>query len=282
MNKELSKISLGLINFTNCIPVNYSLYEWSHDKLVLSEGYPTLINQLMRDKQVHVAPISSIEYLNNQDLYTLIDNVCISSDGEVDSVILFSNYDFMDLEEKTIGIPYTSSSSIALLKILLNEYQYDLNRIKFKTHKYETSLEDALKNRFDAVLYIGDPALIANIKYQDQFKKYDLGKLWKDFTGYPMTFGTWVAQSDWASSQEDDYNWICFILDKAVEAGLNMYFNEIINITSTKLNLDKNHIENYLTKKINYNFTQKHKEGLELFKKLYDNLNIKPDNYSNV
>ncbi|HBH17420.1 MAG TPA: hypothetical protein DDX14_00470, partial [Cyanobacteria bacterium UBA9579] len=192
MNKELSKISLGLINFTNCIPVNYSLYEWSNERLILSEGYPTLINQLMLEKQVHVAPISSIEYLKNQDQYKLIETACISSDGDVDSVILFSNYDFMDLEEKTIGVPYTSSSSITLLKILLNEHQYDLSRIKFKTHKYETSLEDALNSKFDAVLYIGDPALTANIKYQHQFKKYDLGKLWKEHTGYPMTFGTWV------------------------------------------------------------------------------------------
>ena len=283
MSKNLdSVISMGLINFTNCLPINYSLYQLVSNRLILSEGYPTLINQLMEDKQVHVAPISSIEYIKHSDRYELIESACIASDGDVASVILFSNYDFEDLEEKIVGIPYTSSSSVALLKILLNEHQFDISRIKFQKHKYEHDLDQALNGIYDAILYIGDPALVANINYPDKFKKYDLGRMWKELTGYPMTFGTWVAQSDWKSSQKDDFEWVNLLLTKAVEDGLTIYFNEVIEIASKNLNLEKIHIEDYLTNKIQYNFTDRHKEGLELFKSLYSKLDKRSEDYLKV
>lgn len=281
-NNVNSTISMGLINFVNCIPINYSLYKWGHEKLILSDGYPTLLNQLMLDNQLHVAFVSSIEYLKNMDKYTLIEEPCISSDGEVGSVILFSNCDFEDLEEKVVGIPYTSSSSNTLLKVLLDQYGYDLGRIEFVTHKYESSLESMLNGKFDAVLYIGDPALTGNIKYKDKFKCYDLGKMWKDLTDCPMTFGTWVARTDWKINNEDDYNWVSFILNKAVEAGLNMYFNDIVEIAQRKLEIDRIHVEDYLTRKINYSFTNKHREGLELFKNMYDNLNMQAEKFLKV
>lgn len=266
-------INLGAINFTNCLPVNYPMYKWAFDRLIMKEGYPVLINQLMRDKKIHAGPISSIEYIKNSDKYTLIEGPCISSDGEVGSVMLFSSYDFEDLEGKTVGVPYTSSSSTALLKILLDKHGLDLSKIKFQVHKYESSLIESLNGQYDAILYIGDPALISNVNHKKQFKIYDLGKMWKEFTGYPMVFGTWVAWSDWAFSQKDDFEWLCFILDKAVDAGLNIYLNEIINIASNSLKLDKTHIEDYLTCKINYKFTERHKKSLKLFESLYNNLN---------
>ena len=197
-----SIISLGMINFTNCIPVNYSLYKWNHEKIIISEGYPTLINDLMRHNQLDVAPVSSVEYLNNPDKYTLIDNICISSDSNVASVILFSNYELNELEGKKIGIPYTSATSVALLKIILLKSGIDIANIKFIVHKYEISLKEALTARYDAILYIGDIALISNIKYGDIFKAFDLGLLWKNITGCPMVFGSWVARSDWEFHHE--------------------------------------------------------------------------------
>ncbi|MFH0702247.1 MAG: menaquinone biosynthesis protein [bacterium] len=271
-------INIGLINFTNCLPINYSFYKWNYEGIILKEGYPSLINELMYNEKIHAAPISSVEYLKNKDKYTLIDTICISSDGEAGSVILFSNYELEKLAGKTIAVPYTSASSIALLKILLNEYS-DLNTVKFQVHKYETTLEEALKNQYDAILYIGDPALIANIKYKDEiFKKYDLGKCWKELTGYPMVFGTWAALSSWKSLNENknknDFEQVKFLLNKAVESGLNMYFNEIINLALKNLNFNlnlsnANYIKNYLTENIKYNFTENHKKGLELFETLY-------------
>lgn len=278
---EEKLISIGQINFLNCLPVNYSFRTWGLENIVLSDGYPSLINQLMEDQQIHIAPISSIEYLKNQDKYSLIDTISISSFGEAGSVVLFSNFEFNELEGKKIGIPYTSATSIALLKVLLQENKINLNNVKFSLHKYETGLDEMLKGDYDAVLFIGDPALVANIQYQDKFLKYDLGKLWFDKTGYPMVFGTWVAQSDWKICYGDDFDRISFLLNKAVDAGLNMYLNEIIELAAESLKLEKIHIKKYLRDNINYTFTDQHKHSLKLFQNFYFNLE-KQFNYSGV
>lgn len=275
-NAPISSVSIGIINFTNCLPINYTLEKWSLGKVILSRGNPTLINQLMKDGQIHVAPISSIEYLINEDDYVLLKDACITSDAECGSVILFSNYKIEELQGKIIGIPYNSATSIEMLKIILKEKGILLENITFLKHKYKDILVDALENDFDAVLYIGDNALTSRIKCKKEIIQYDLGKLWKDLTGLPPVFGVWVARADWVAIHKDDFDWVKFIINKAVEAGLGIYFNELIKVAASNLNLEDHYIKDYLTNKIKYTFTLDHEKSLYLFKELYKKLDCNP------
>ena len=278
----MKKISLGLINFINCLPINYTLEKWAHEDIILSWGHPVLINQLMKEGQVHVAPISAFEYLQNESDYVLIKEACISSDAECGSVILFSNHKPEDLAGKTIGIPHNSATSINMLKIILNEKGILLESINFVRHKYEKPLLEALDSEFDAVLYIGDQALVSRIKYQDKILQYDLGKVWKEMTGLPPVFGTWVARADWAVNHKDDFDRIKFLISKAVEAGLGMYFNEVIQKAASELDLADYFIKDYLTAKIKYNLTTEHEKSLDLFKKFYNKLNEHSEAFSQL
>jgi len=343
MNNISNPISLGLINFTNCLPINYTLEKWALEDIVLSWGHPVLINQLMKEGQVHVAPISAFEYIQNENDYVLIKEACITSDAECGSVILFSNHKLEDLAGKKIGIPHDSATSINMLKIILNEkgiltptpYPLPQGRgkqvgagakpphldtpkeIQFIKHKYEKALSEALGCEFDAVLYIGDNALVSRYKYNEtvilgdldkteerenlfnydeqidphvtaspslrmtiqckepalqQFYQYDLGKVWKKMTGLPPVFGLWVARADWAVNHKDDFDRVKFLISKAVEAGLGMYFNEVIQKAASELDLADYFIKDYLTAKIKYNLTTEHKKSLDLFKKLYQQI----------
>lgn len=265
-------IKLGQINFTNCLPINYSFSQWGLDHIEVYDGCPSEINRMMKDEIIHIAPVSSIEYLKNQDKYTLIDNICISSTGKVGSVILFSNYEINNLSNKRIALPYSSASSIAALKVLLKKFGNDLSSINFKVHQYETSLDGSLNNNFDAILYIGDPALIANSTPRNKCLVYDLGESWLNLTGLPMVFGTWVANTAWRVKNKEDFIEIKNLLYKAVESGLNIYFNDVIKIGEQSLKIDKSIISDYLKNKINYKFTTDHMKSLTLFKKLNDNL----------
>ena len=176
MNNISNPISLGLINFTNCLPINYTLEKWALEDIVLSWGHPVLINQLMKEGQVHVAPISAFEYIQNENDYVLIKEACITSDAECGSVILFSNHKLEDLAGKKIGIPHDSATSINMLKIILNEKGILLESINFVRHKYEKPLNEALGGDFDAVLYIGDNALVSRYKYNETVILGDLDK----------------------------------------------------------------------------------------------------------
>lgn len=269
----MGQISLGLINFLNCMPYNVSFKHWGLENITLSLGYPTLINTLMKEGQLHVAPVSSLEYLQNKDDYTLIDTTCISSDGEVTSVILFSKYEFNDLRGKTIGLPFNSASSSALLKVLLFQNYIYSDEVEFYIHKYEKKLNEMLSDYFDAVLYIGDAALIEN-NSSNNYYKYDLGLMWKKLTGYPFVFGTWVAQKSWAEENPKDYEWIRLTLENAYKAGLAKYIDEITDDNSKRLNLNKNVIQDYLLNKIKYSYSGYHLQSLEVFESLYNDLSL--------
>jgi len=267
-NKHLNqKIRLGIINFTNCLPINYCFDKWAIERITLNRGNPVLLNQMIKDGQIDAAPISSFEYLNNQKSYTLIKEAVISSDGECGSVILFSNFPLEELEGKKIALPNNSATSINMLKVLLIKSGLDLNKITFLNHRYHCSLQEFLNSEFDAVLCIGDNALFNRINCSSKILKYDLGCLWKNFTGLPAVFGTWVARTDWATKQADDFIWIKFLIDKAVEAGSTIYLNDVIKLAASDLNLEKIVIEDYLTSKISYKFGNLHEKSLALFEK---------------
>ena len=150
--KSASKIKLGCINFTNCLPLNYTLDKWQLDDLELVYGTPAELNRLMEEGEIDAAPVSSIEYLKNEDKYDLIQTACISSEGECGSVILFSNKRPENIQ--TIALPNDSASSIVMLKIILKNYD-----INYTTHNY-----DNINLNIDAALFIGDNALIKNYK----------------------------------------------------------------------------------------------------------------------
>jgi len=261
----MQKISIGLINFLNCLPINYTLEKWSPERLVFSWGHPALINQLLNDGQIVAGPVSAYEYLTNKENYTLIKEACITSDNACGSVILFSNFKIEDLQGKKIGLPYNSATSINMLKILLKNKGVSLNKTSFSVHKYELSLTDSLKSSYEAVLYIGDKALCERYKEHTEIYQYDLGELWKDMTGLPPVFGTWAARKDWADSNKEDYDWLKFIIKTASEAGKGVFFEEVIKKASVDLDLPELFVKDYLTDKIKYEFTPLQEKSLKVF-----------------
>ncbi len=271
MNKQY-KIKTGLINFTNCLPFNFSIEREKPENIELVYGTPAELNKLMSEGSIDVAPISSFEYLMNRDNYTLIKTACISSDGECGSVILFSKAGFRELNNCKIGLPADSASSAAMLKVILNEYDNDLKSIIFEPHNYEQTPDQFLNSGFKAVLFIGDNALKNNLAFNKVFLAFDIGKLWKDLTGYPAVFGTWAARNSWMEKNRDNFEKINNLIPKAIETGLGLYFNRILNHASGKLCLNQELIRDYLTKKIRYNYTERHEKSLELFKELYSRL----------
>lgn len=269
-----TKIKTGLINFTNCLPLNFSLEILKHEDYELIYGTPAELNKLMSMGEIDVAPISSFEYLRDKTGYILIKTACISSDGECGSVILFSKKNIKELNYCKIGLPCDSATSVAMLKIILDEYGVNPEKIVFVEHKYEQNPDKMLNSGFDAVLFIGDNALKNNLN--SSFFTFDIGKLWKELTGYPAVFGSWVARSDIIEENRDKLEKITNIIPKAIEAGLGIYFNRILEHASLNLNLDKELIKDYLTNKIKYSYTVEHERSLELFDIMYKRLQNNP------
>ncbi len=82
----MSAIRLGRIGYVNMAPVFFRL-DADVEEVV---GVPTELNRKLIDRQIDVAPISSIEYARNADTLRLLPRLCVSSEGAVESIQLIS------------------------------------------------------------------------------------------------------------------------------------------------------------------------------------------------
>lgn len=266
-------ISVGQIKFVNALPVNYPFEKWKLQGVVFSSSYPSMLNQLMGDRMLEVSAVSAVEYFRKKNQYALLDNICIACDTECGSVVLYSNFEIEDLYGKTIAVPYTSESSVSMLKIILDLQGVDPSKVRFVHHKYELPAEKFLEV-YDAVLYIGDQALKSLLE-KAPAKMFDMGTLWQQTTGYPAVFAVWIADQDWAYANKDSFEWIKFLLGNAVDAGLDMYFNDIIKEAQNRTKLDEEFLSKYFSYNLKYKFNEARAEGLNYFENMWSNLNNK-------
>lgn len=185
-------IRIGEINYLNCTPIFTMLRERFPDSGYSFEpGHPSLLNSRLRTGEVDLCPSSSIEYARNPDKYLILPELSISADGPVKSVLLFSRVPVEELDGASIALTNESETSVALLKILLAKRYSFANSFTVVSAGVRETLKD-----YPAVLMIGDRALREAKECGSSCHVYDLGELWKEFTGYPFVFALWLARED--------------------------------------------------------------------------------------
>lgn len=189
-----TKIRLGRIQYNNVLPLYYSLENGiTTNPFSLTCEIPSNLNKLMRDGQLDISPVSSIEYLKNKEHYYLIKDFSISSKGAVKSVLLFSNTKIEMLDNSYVGLTNESDTSIGLLKVLFEEY--------YKIKPHYITMEETKKGCVpcEAILLIGDLALQKRSQNIYEYC-YDLGSLWYEWTKLPFVFAVWVARKEYTEA----------------------------------------------------------------------------------
>ena len=74
---------------------------------------------MLLDDELDIAPIPSIEYARHADEFVLLPDIAISSDGEVQSILLLSKDPVEGLDGKTVALTDTSRTSQVLTRVLL-------------------------------------------------------------------------------------------------------------------------------------------------------------------
>jgi chorismate dehydratase len=158
----------------------------------LVTGTPSELNDLLAAGELDVSVVSVIEYARNAKDYYLLPDLAISSDGPVRSVALFSRRPANQLDGGTILVSASSRTSVELLRLICQDVWKV--RAKFVEARAESQDLDALNSLpHDAVLVIGDPALILQARNAYPYR-YDLGEVWKNWTGLPFVFAVWAAR----------------------------------------------------------------------------------------
>ncbi len=177
----------------------------------------------------------------------------IACEGPVRSILLISKCDFRQI--RTLAVDSASRTSVALSRILLAE-KYDC-RPQFRAMK---PVLGEMLSECDAALIIGDPALEidpAVLPYQT----LDLGTEWVEWSGLPMVFAVWAGKSSVLTPEVAR----AFAESRAWGRG---HTEEIVARAVAERGFEAGLAREYLTKHIVYELGPRHREGLELFRKL--------------
>lgn len=180
-------LRIGLVSYLNTAPLVFGLKRTLPPEWVLVEDHPSRLNQALREGRLDLALVSSLEYAQNVGQYLLLPDVSISATGRVGSVTLFGYKRLEELNRACVVLTSASATSVALLKLLLE----DFCGLK-PFYRWGTVKEGV---REGAYLAIGDEAL--RLKYQELFpENYDLAALWMEHTGLPFVFAVFAVRKD--------------------------------------------------------------------------------------
>ena len=189
---------IGRIPYINCFPV----YGAVDRKIVLLDGelvdgIPSALNHAMAAGALDISVISAVEYARDAARYLLLPDLAISCDGPVRSVMLFSRRPADALDGGRVLVSRSSMTSVALLQLMF-EQVWHASPAFIPADAEVADLARTTVEHHDARLIIGDAALTltsgTSALAADYPYVYDLGAVWKEWTGLPFVFAVWVAQ----------------------------------------------------------------------------------------
>lgn len=252
---------IGKISYTNSWPV---FHHFDPSKLrapaVMVSAVPSALNRGMAEGSIHVGALSSFAYAEASERLLLLPGLSVSADGPVQSILLFTREPLERAAAGRIALTNTSATSVNLLKILLGK-AYGASP-EYVTA--EPDLEEMMKGN-DGALLIGDHAIRAS--WQDRgYRVYDLGQLWKDWTGLGMTFAVWAVNAEAAAARPEAVSEIAAAFAASKRAGLRQ-LGPIVQAAREQVGGGEHYWYGYF-RRLCYDFAESQKEGLGLYFRL--------------
>jgi predicted solute-binding protein len=176
---------IGKIPYLNSVPFYDGLEKRQFRIMPVT---PRRMGVLSRQGQIDAGLFSLADYLAQRDILEPL-GFGIATRDQVQSVLLFSNHGWLDLEGKTIGVTDDTATSVLLLKVLL-EKKYAVNARILRMHSGINDFRE-----YDAVLLIGDDALRQSRAGGAGFEIiYDLAREWYEWQKLPFVFAVWAVR----------------------------------------------------------------------------------------
>lgn len=240
----MSKIRVSAVSYTNTLPFLQGIKASQKllDQIDLSVDVPAECARKVIQNEVDlgIIPVAALTKLPD---YNIITDYCIGSDGAVDSVFIFSSKPIEEI--KTLRLDNQSRTSNGLARILLKYYW---------KHEVEVKME----GEADAYVLIGDRTFgqKESVPYP-----YDLGEIWKKFTGLPFAFAVWVSNKELPADFIADFN-------SALKDGVSHPL-DVIEGLKPYPNFDYAY---YLTHNLDFNLDTKKREAIDRYLDYYKNL----------
>ncbi len=238
-------LRIATVKYLNALPFLHALKELANRHLIeLVEATPAVCSELLHRDQVDVA-LMPVGAISDFEKLFIVSDYCISCDGSVRTVKLFSSHPIEELQQ--IVLDNSSRSSNLLIQILCREYWK-------KPDIIFTNRVNRIPNLKTGFVKIGDEVF----ELEDYFPyEYDLGLEWKSFTGLPFVFAAWVSKTK---------------LKVTDIAMLNDIFKSsllsISDLIANNIDLNQINLDGYFEKNIYYELDENRRKGLLKFLEL--------------
>ena len=243
-------IRIGSVPYLNSKVLTYGLQP-ATPRYTFESHVPSLLSRKLREGEIDVALVSSIEYFRNPD-YLIVPNLSVTSYREMWSIHLFHKVPLK--EARRVGADPSSQTTNALLQIIFHEKL----RLGVEIVPLTPGEDPLQRDDIDGFLKIGDPCL--TFVAPPGYYVLDLAAEWHAFTNLPFVFAAWLVRKG------VDLDAINVDLFLAKKEGLR-HVDEIARAEAPKVGLDFQRARTYISKIVHYDLSRAELGGLDLFRR---------------
>lgn len=239
-------LRIGSVSFLNARPLIYGLD--ADEAVDLTLDVPSRLLDGLIEGRFDIALLPVIDYQRMPGL-RLIGSGGIASDGPTLTVRIFSPCPIEDVH--TLACDTDSHTSVALARIIFGE--------RYHASPEFVPLDRASSGQRIARLLIGDKVVCEgppSLPHQ-----LDLGQAWKELTGLPFAFATWMARPG------INLAGLPRLLEQAKFAG-KAHLDEIIERFAVPRGWPPELAARYLTQHLQFDIDEQHLEAIRLFHRL--------------
>jgi len=248
-------LRIGCVKYLNARPL---IYGWEGD---VNFDHPSALCHKLAAGNLDVALVSSFEFLRNP-IYRIVDDVSISSDGPVYSVVVAHRDEIAAIEE--IELDPASETSQNLLRCLIAERGVNPRLVQRDTAAWLGAMELNASHR--AQLLIGDQAIRFRQLYANEFSFWDLGEHWQKLVGLPFVYALWLIRPE-VTDPEQIANRLRALRDENL-AHLDHVIEDAVargdDLGQWKA-VSREFLSRYYLEHLRFRFGKKEKEGLRVF-----------------
>ena len=253
----MKSVRVGCVKYLNARPL---ISGWPGN---VEFDHPSALCQRLAKGQLDVALVSSFEFLRNP-IYRIVDDVSISSDGPVYSVVVAHCGKFSNIEE--IELDPASETAVNLLRCLLAE-------LGLTPRLTGGTAEGAGLPR--ARLIIGDQAISFRQKHAGEFQFWDLGEQWKNLTGLPFVYALWLIRPDVPDAKPIAQR-LRGLRDKNLADIQVIVSDAVADASDKKQEITQEFLDRYYNEHLRFGFGTREKQGLQTFADLCSKHGVLP------
>jgi chorismate dehydratase len=267
----VNALRIGCVKYLNAHPL---IRGWSGE---VEFDHPSALCKRLANGELDMALVSSFEFLRNP-IYRIVDDVSISSDGPVYSVVVVHRGEISEIKE--IDLDPASQTAANLLRCLLAEFELTPRLIRGVPESTGCQSATGRIRRGEAVvsgrlpdtkarLLIGDQAIRVRQSYAGELRFWDLGEQWKKLIGLPFVYALWLVRPEVADAKRMA-NRLRVLRDENL-ANLDELIAEaaagVADPGSSK-QLDSDFLGHYYREHLQFSFGEEEKKGLRTFANL--------------